>query len=127
MINIQSDEPRYRKKSKKRGEPRAKHKHEYKNCVFQYPSIRFDKAHGMVNDVIKHSVGTYCPVCGKIGNITDTSWLISERGYVGITARWNDAALREFDARTRTLPLFVLDDQWFSKSIPGYENGIVTQ
>lgn len=122
MVNIPSDEPRYRKRSKKRGDPRAKHKHEYKNCVFQYPSIRFDKAHGLVNDAVKQSIGTFCPVCGKVGSVIDSSWLIEIRGYVGLEVRWNDAALSEFNEKTRTLPFFVLDEEWFPKYIPGYKN-----
>lgn len=122
QVQITQEIPKYRKKAKKTGVPRANHKHEYANCVFRQPGMRFDNAHGIVRDGYCYSVGLYCSMCGKILSVSDPKWFINERGYLGLTARWNDAALREFSDATRTLPLFTLGEDFCPKQIPQYED-----
>ena len=63
---IENDEPRHKKKSKKKGQPRADHKHEYKTVLLHSyfdnpfrPGERFEE---------KRPV-TVCTVCGRVGEI----------------------------------------------------------
>ena len=41
----------YKKKSKRRAPAKAKHKHDFQPCIFEYEGIQFDSAHGV--DVYK--------------------------------------------------------------------------
>lgn len=112
------DELRYRKK-RSRTVKKSNHKHQYENCVFGYNNLRLDKAHGFVWDDKEFSVGTYCPICGKIGSTIDSEWTTglywrSKQEY------WKPEALREFDEKTRSLPYFWLDDRW-QKSVALFE------
>ena len=113
------DVPRYRKKSTKRGASKSSHKHVYENCVFKYRPLKFTEAHGMVKDMdsVIQSIGLYCPICGKIKTVSDDKWMLSERGFLGISVRWNDKALDEFDEKKRTLPCFWLADTFFQKYV----------
>ena len=121
------DVPRYKKKSKKTGRKRADHKHVYENCVFGWPKLHYEAERGLLyGPDIEYSVGTYCPVCGKIGDIRNISWTdVSKRdgrGFLGYSREWSGAALREFDEQTRTLPYFFLsEDLFFPKDIPDYK------
>lgn len=57
-VNIVDEEPKYRKKkesSTSKSKTKSKHKHEYVECLF------INKSH-------PHR-GTYCKICGKIGDI----------------------------------------------------------
>ena len=124
------DVPRYKKKSQKTGRKRADHKHVYENCVFGWPKLHYEAERGLLyGPDIEYSVGTYCPVCGKIGDSKDISWTDvsrrDRRGFCGYSREWSDAALREFDEATRTLPFFFLSEGLFQvssiqKDIPNY-------
>lgn len=121
------DVPRYKKKSKKAGRKRADHKHVYENCVFGWLRLHYEAERGIFyGPDIEYSVGTYCPVCGKIGDRNDISWTdVSRRdrhGFCGYSREWSDAALWEFDEATRTLPYFFLgENNYFAKDIPDYK------
>lgn len=108
----QDDIPRYRKRSKKRGGKKANHKHIYTSCVLERDAPVFDNAHGLVeNGRTLFSIGSYCPVCGKIESFIKDEWRC--RRYVSplIYGRdWNEAAEREFNPETRTLPYFRVHD-----------------
>ena len=83
--------PCYRKRAKKITPKKSNHKHEFLNCVFVMPSTRFDEAHGIVHEPdTKYSIGTYCPVCGKIGDIIDREWLAEDK-YIWPRA-WSERA-----------------------------------
>ncbi len=38
----------YKKKSKRRAPAKAKHKHDFQPCIFEYEGIQFDSAHGVI-------------------------------------------------------------------------------
>ena len=65
---LENEVPRHKKKSKKRGQPRANHKHEYKKVVLHsYWDNPFKQ--GVKNEC--QEVCEVCSVCGRIGkNIT---------------------------------------------------------
>jgi len=56
-MNINNEIPKYRKKSKSTNKAKSDHKHEYTDCLL------FDGK--------SHWKGTYCKICGKIG---DRKW-----------------------------------------------------
>ena len=109
----EEDIPRYKKKAKKKSAAKADHKHRFEPCVFRLDDLRFDEAHGFVREPdAAFSIGTYCPVCGKIGTTINREWLDERQGCWPILfqARWSERARREFDESTRTLPCFYLGD-----------------
>jgi hypothetical protein len=112
--------PRYRKRAKKKTPKKTDHRHEFRNCVFLMPSIRFDEAHGIVREPdTLFSIGTFCPVCGKIGTTIDWEWISEDAGPRPLHWErcWSERARREFAESTRTLPCFHLDDEWFTKYV----------
>lgn len=123
-MDIFEDVPKYKKKSKKKGLSRSKHKHEYINCVFWQHERILDDVKGFIfGPEIKYSIGAYCPICGKIGTTYDSSWTVNNKDYsvcfmTVFKTEWNDAAKREFDEKTRTLPCFQLNDgEFFQKFV----------
>lgn len=64
----------YKKKSKRRAPAKAKHKHDFQPCIFEYEGIQFDSAHGVIPKE-KEMFGDYCVVCGKIGHRSDNRWM----------------------------------------------------
>jgi len=102
--------PKYRKKSKKSPPKKAKHKHHYESCVYKYTLYREDQMLPFDNwDRWRFSIGTYCPECGKIGTVIDSSWYVSSDRYFGRYHEWSDRAVAEFNEETRTLPFFCVD------------------
>lgn len=103
---METDEPivPYRKKSKARPPKKANHKHVWADCVFEFE----DELLGKI------SIGTYCPICGKIGNPMSRRWR-QKTCY-----EWTDAARKEFDPETRTLPLCHAKN-YFSKFVESKE------
>lgn len=72
----ENDIPKYKKKSSKKHAKKSDHKHRYEPCVFKYSSLWYlakPESHivgdlEVINKTIK-SNGTYCPICGKVGDI----------------------------------------------------------
>ena len=122
-MNLQDDIPKYRKKAQKKGLSRSKHKHTYENCVFWKHERILDNAKGFIfGPGIEYSIGTYCPICNKIGTTYDRSWTVDQKDSIAffsfIKTDWNEAAKREFNPETRTLPCFQLKDgEFFQKFI----------
>ena len=91
----------YKKKRRRRKPKKADHVHEWDECVY---GLSFAGNFEL-------SIGTYCPICGKIGIPTYyTKWqnhFKSESG--GVYSEWTEEAEREFDPNTRTLPYFDID------------------
>ena len=99
--------PRYRKKSVKKPPKKSNHKHEYTYCVFKE---HFDTPFGSVEEF---EIGTYCPICGKIGGRGDLEkdgWLVNDAHPPWTHHAWSAKAMKEFDASTRTLPFFEISD-----------------
>lgn len=63
---IENDEPRHRKKSKKKGRPRADHKHEYKTVLLlnEYVLNHFPDKPVLTKRPMK-----VCMICGRVGDI----------------------------------------------------------
>lgn len=111
----------YRKKRGKRPPKKADHKHEFVDCVFEFnpETIRY-----MIEEH-ECSIGSYCPICGKIGSVgpkggVDGKWRANEYNEPGkpryVHPYWTEAAEREFNPETRTLPAFILND-YFQKFV----------
>lgn len=112
MDEYYDDIPRYKKKTKRPRTPKSNHKHIYQNCVFKYGDVLFWNKHGFVNEE-RMSIGTYCPICGKIGTTFADDWT-KHLTYWPSSSKWkemwSEEALREFEESTRTLPMFTISD-----------------
>ena len=113
-MDYQEDVAKYRKKSQKKTPKKSKHKHDYQPCVLQYSRDEFDKAHGFTPTGIKEIIGSYCPVCGKIGDVDWPAWFIwkwSVNGNGGNSVP-TEEALRQLNPETRTIPTFWAGDMF---------------
>ena len=59
---------KYKKKSVHKPPKKSKHRHEYVACVFSAPCKDFSPGKGMVDAIILTD-GTYCRICGKVGEV----------------------------------------------------------
>ena len=101
--DVYKEERLFHKPTEKKNTPKkANHKHHYEYCVFEIVKgrLRYDPSHGLI-PMTELTIGTYCPVCGKIGDLL-----------------FGD----ELDPQTRTLPSFKIDD-CFQKAVQLDENG----
>lgn len=121
-----NEEMKYKKKSNKNPPTKTKHKHNYTPCVFEYNSLRLDKAQGFKYDVPAWKIGGYCPICGKIGYCkeicdyinpiyTENNW--KYMSYLNPVDFYNDKAKKEFNPKTRTLPYFFIDNTYLQKYV----------
>lgn len=112
MNEIIDEVPRYRKKSQKKPPKKSDHKHVFEPCVLEYPQDWFLKEH-LRNGEKKAAISSYCPMCGKIGNIDIERWWTRESIMVGNFPCWNsiptEEAELELNPETRTLPTFMCD------------------
>ncbi len=95
---------------------KSKHKHIYEPCVLGLTVPKYDKRYGFVDET-QLSIGSYCPVCGKIGLYKlyeDDRWyeeILKPAGSFGCYGKQpTEEAQREFNPETRTLPFFKLTD-----------------
>ena len=108
---------RYRKKSKRKPPKKFDHKHVFEPCVLEYnnPYGELSRERGFIT-TREARIDGYCPMCGKIGSIDMTPWEKNRdvhRGHLIVFNREpSDAALRELDPLTRTLPTFDVGDDW---------------
>ena len=103
------DIPKYRKKSQKKPPKKANHKHEWANCVYETATIGYSKEKGFYRTT-ELTVGTYCHICGKIGDIADRRYKINTSPYSKfLTYEWSEDAKKEFDPSTRTMPFFEIN------------------
>ncbi len=110
---LEEEVPRYRKKSRKGSPPKSNHKHKYERCVFVYPEpdYRAILRNGRNEERECRTLGTYCPICGKIGNIA-LFWSQSDL---------TDENARQLNPQTSTLPTFRIDNCW-CKQISNYDS-----
>lgn len=113
----------YKKRSQKSTPPKAKHKHDFQPCVYEYTGKRLTQERGFV-PAPKSALGSYCSICGKVGSqLEGDEWCRWEwRRAIGYAqfgrSVYTDKALRELDPDTRTLPTFRLDkDLWEQKFV----------
>ena len=124
-----NEEMKYKKKSNKNPPTKTKHKHNYTPCVFEYNSLRLDKAQGFKYDVPAWEIGGYCPVCGKIGfceeeyNYINPTYVenlknLKAQNFVHCQEDfYNEKAKKEFNPETRRIPYFFIDDIYFQKFV----------
>ena len=79
-INFEDDIPAYKKKSKKKGQPRADHKHIYETVLLTR-CLHTKLEHPSVSEFARPT--KVCTICGRIGDVdwndsfwteTDVSW-----------------------------------------------------
>lgn len=113
-VDDYDDIPRYRKKSTTKTPKKSKHKHQCEPCVLAYPKEWYLKDHLRTPEKTM-SIDGYCPICGKIGKLSDKSlWYTKTERYSGFfyfleTTLTNEGE-QEMNAETRTLPYFEIDD-----------------
>lgn len=113
--------PRYRKKTKRRPPAKSDHKHSYTYCVFHE---RIKTPFGY-NEEFR--IGTYCPVCGKIGSarfLERDGWLDNVAPIL-VRHEWTDKAKKEFVASTRSIPYFEIFDAVRQKFVNVNQEGRV--
>lgn len=65
-IPFETDEPKHRKKSKNKGQPRADHKHEYKTVLLH----RYFDNPFKTGEKDEHKLPVkVCMICGRVGNV----------------------------------------------------------
>lgn len=109
----------HRKRSQRKSPKKTDHKHDYQPCVFEYDSLEFDKAHGLVPGKIKTGFGMYCTICGKIGGdglARWTRWVTVNGGPAG-HSEYTEEAEAELNPETRTLPTFRINDMWMQRFV----------
>lgn len=114
MIEIPNDIPKYKKKSTAKPPAKAKHKHIYEPCLLERPLYWWRKKHeqGSEKDI---GFSSYCPVCGKVGSVDVERWFVSIKSFGAdfhpyIRDEYTVEAQLELDPRTRTIPVFKVDD-----------------
>lgn len=125
-----NEETPYKKKMRRKPSKKARHKHDYQPCVFEYDGIRLDKAHGFVPSP-NMGFGSYCTICGKIGGSDHDRWSrwVPVNGGPAGHSEYTEEAQIELNPETRTLPTFRVEDIWSQKFIatgmtPEKERGI---
>ena len=113
-IDIPSDVPKYQKKYTAKPPAKAKHKHVYEPCLLERPADWWRKKHEQCGET-DLAFSSYCPVCGKVGPVDVERWWISKKCYsIGlepyIKNEGTEEAKRELNPKTRTLPVFKVDD-----------------
>lgn len=125
MNNIPNDIPKYKKKSQAKPPEKAKHKHVYEPCLIEYPEQWYLKPHehelyenGKVKTKLRF--GSYCPICGKLGEGDHDRWRMLVKRHNGVISYyeqvWTEEAERELNPSTRTLPVFKTDG-WREKFV----------
>lgn len=120
----------YKKKTQSKPPKKARHKHDYQPCIFEYDGIRLDKAHGFVPSP-DTGFGSYCTICGKIGASNHDRWSrwVPVNGGPAGHSEYTEEAQIELNPETRTLPTFRIEDIWSQKfvttgMVPEKERGI---
>lgn len=119
--NFNNDIPKYRKKSAASPPTKAKHKHEYVPCLLEMPLDWWNKPHERKKYVPHLEFRSYCPICGKIGDVDHDRWWTTVRKVDGGGRRYIECvktveAERELNPCTRTLLVFKVDSP-FTKFI----------
>lgn len=113
-IPLEKEEARHRKKSKKKGQPRADHKHEYKTVLLSRyydsalkPGVKYED---------KQPVKV-CIICGRIGDVDRGQYEI--KNLPDIRYRIHEYAIRDEES----LEKWYVDDYFdkFAKKMEDYE------
>ena len=119
MNNIQNDIPKYRKKSQAKPPKKSKHKHVYEPCLLEVPLEWYAKPHERTGKTLL-KFKSYCPVCGKIGDMDRERWWTHVENHNGMFSYletvYTEEAERELNPITRTLHVFKVGD-YFAKFV----------
>lgn len=72
---IENEEPKHRKKSKKKGQPRADHKHEYKTVLLHR---NFASLFDTESKSFSTTPTQVCTICGRIGYVDHDQYELVE-------------------------------------------------
>lgn len=105
---------RRQKISKAKPPKKSKHKHVYEFCIIERPADWFKKPHERSGE-IKAEIHTYCPICGKVGDVEDWDrWLkrepVDKFPYICSQSVPTEEYARELNPETRTLSTFWCED-----------------
>lgn len=122
MQDYMDEQMPYRKRAKPKSIKKSDHKHDFQPCVFEYSIEKFDKHRGMLPST-EESIGSYCTICGKIGD-KYFPWVfefvpLHQGGHIGRYERTEEAK-RELNPATRTFPTFHLNEYFRDKFIPDF-------
>lgn len=79
-IPLINEEAKHKKKSKKKGQPRADHKHIYEPVLLHHP---WEK-HTTKEIIIIKTVNMVCQICGRVGEcLTGNEWYNTEDKLIG--------------------------------------------
>ena len=117
MNSIPDDIPKYKKKSSAKPPQKSKHKHVYEPCLVEAPVEWYLKPHERKSrPVTRLCFRSYCPVCGKTGDVDRERWWTTIEKYNDMFKYLEDVhteeAERELNSITRTLPVFKADTPW---------------
>lgn len=115
-LSPESEVAPYKKKSVKRPPPKSKHKHDYQPCILDTKSAAYSKEYGFV-DTRELNVGTYCTICGKIGDVNMFGIDPNETCIAKTLWRFSDEQRTQLNPATRTWPLFRVDDYFKQKFV----------
>lgn len=122
MQDYMDDQMPHKKKAKRKGIKKTDHKHDFQPCVFEYSTEKFDKHRGMLPST-EESIGSYCTICGKIGDkycpLVFEFVPFRQGGHIGRNEHTEEAK-RELNPETRTFPTFHLNDYFRDKFIPDF-------
>jgi hypothetical protein len=112
------EEPKHKKKSNKKGQPRSKHKHVYETVLLRQPY------HGVDFKTGKEAISVYirptkvCTICGRIDDIDDDPMYYTEKPIVGLPFCVFD---KELSDKALSLPHWETED-FFDKFATKMEN-----
>ena len=111
FVDIDDTVTKYKKPAKRVHHKKSDHTHRYDFCVYEYDFPASVPGRVTTREL---SIGTYCPLCGKVGArfTRDAKYAqhtnrAKNHFYLGY--EWNEEALKQFNVSTRTLPCFFLD------------------
>lgn len=120
-IDIPNDIPKYQKKSIAKPPVKAKHKHVYEPCLLEQLELWYCKPHERKSNKTWLKFGSYCPICGKVGDVDRERWWTTVKKHNGVCSFLErvptEEAKCELDPATRTLPVFYIGDQWRPKFV----------
>jgi hypothetical protein len=115
MESINNDIPKYKKKSQRKPPKKSKHKHIYEPCLLEIPLEWYAHPHERSGKTCM-KFGSYCPVCGKIGDMDRERWWIKVERDNGVfkylETVYSKEAERELNPSTRTIPCLKVEDRF---------------
>lgn len=100
-VDGENDAPHKQLKKKNRTKiKRSKHKHEYVNAIFYYPSTFLGKTQQF------YYLGSYCSICGKIGDYHEDDYYQKERKKAMNEGRFLPEWMIRADSNQENWPFF---------------------